>query len=221
MRLVLAATLLVTTSTAMGQRDDFSKITSDDIDFCSDLQDVAIEVMRDRQSGVKFMDAIKVAKQEKDEYWQTIKMALVNSVYEIPVLPLESQQEEAIAIFGNGVAKGCFEDALEEKAVFEYDLLDEDASAQARRQQYISMIAQKVENNWLRPAATSEEQSCEVIVTQTMSGDVTDVQLQSCTSDKGFQLSVERAIRNASPLPLPSDPELFDRKIYFKFKPRS
>ena len=81
-------------------------------------------------------------------------------------------------------------------------------------------IAQKVENNWLRPATTSEEQSCEVIVTQTMMGDVIDVQLQSCTSDNAFQRSVERAVRKASPLPLPPDPELFDRKIYFKFKPR-
>ena len=121
----------------------------------------------------------------------------------------------------------------EEKAEFERALIEEErreeearkqaeraARLQTQRQQYIMQIAQKVENNWLRPATTSEEQSCEVIVTQTMMGDVIDVQLQSCTSDNAFQRSVERAVRKASPLPLPPDPELFDRKIYFKFKPR-
>jgi len=119
----------------------------------------------------------------------------------------------------------------EEKAEMEREMLEEqrreeEARVQAARaarlqtqlQQYIMQIDRAVENNWLRPATTSEEQSCEVIVTQTMSGDVIDVQLQSCSSDKAFQRSVERAVRKASPLPLPPDPELFDRKIQFTFK---
>jgi len=122
---------------------------------------------------------------------------------------------------------------VEEKAEFERALLEEErreeearvqaeraARLQTQRQQYIMQIAQRVDNNWLRPATTSEEQSCEVIVTQTMMGDVIDVQLQSCTSDNAFQRSVERAVRKASPLPLPPDPELFERKIHFTFKPR-
>jgi len=52
------------------------------------------------------------------------------------------------------------------------------------------VIAQKVENNWLRPVSTSNDQSCEVIVTQTMMGDVIEVFLQACTSDVAFQRSV-------------------------------
>ena len=119
----------------------------------------------------------------------------------------------------------------EEKAEFERALLEEErreeearvqaaraARLQTQLQQYMMQIDQAVENNWLRPATSSEEQSCEVIVTQTMSGDVIDVQLQSCSSDNAFQRSVERAVRKASPLPLPPDPELFDRKIQFTFK---
>ncbi len=121
----------------------------------------------------------------------------------------------------------------EEKAEFQRALLEEEQRVEAaqrlvartarlntQRQQYIMMIAQKVENSWLRPVTAYAGQSCEVIVTQTMAGDVIDVQVQSCTSDNVFQRSVERAVRSASPLPLPPDPELFERKIYFKFKPR-
>jgi len=118
------------------------------------------------------------------------------------------------------------EKAEMERAMLEEERREEEARVQAARaarlqtqlQQYIMQIDRAVENNWLRPATTSKEQSCEVIVTQTMSGDVIDVQLLSCTSDNAFQRSVERAVRKASPLPLPPDPELFDRKIQFTFK---
>ena len=121
----------------------------------------------------------------------------------------------------------------DEKAEFERALLEEErreeeakkqaertARLQTQRQQYIMLIAQKVENNWLRPVTTSEGQSCDVIVTQTMMGDVIDVRLQSCTNDNAFQRSVERAVRKASPLPSPPNPDVFDREIYFTFKPR-
>ena len=127
------------------------------------------------------------------------------------------------ADFARSVNRGYFERALLEEERREEEAKKQAARAaglQTPRQQYIMLIAQRVENNWLRPATTSEDQSCEVIVTQTMTGDVIDVQFQACTSDNAFQSSVERAVRKASPLPLPPDPELFDREIYFKFKPR-
>ena len=121
----------------------------------------------------------------------------------------------------------------EEKAEFQRALLEEErreeaakkqaeyaAKLQTLRQKYIMLIAQKVENNWLRPVSNMEGQSCDVVVTQTMMGDVIDVRLQSCTNDNAFQRSVERAVRKASPLPLPPNPDVFDREIYFTFKPR-
>lgn len=121
----------------------------------------------------------------------------------------------------------------EEKAEFERALLEEErrreeaqrqaeraARLQTQRSQYVMLITQQVENNWLRPVSNTAGQSCEVRVTQAPSGDVIDVQLQSCTSDKAFQRSVESAVYKASPLPLPPDPELFERQIYFTFKPR-
>ena len=121
----------------------------------------------------------------------------------------------------------------EEKADFERALLEEErreeeARKQAeraarlltQRQQYMIQIAQKVENNWLRPANISEGSSCNVRVTQTMRGDVIDVRLQSCVSDNAFQRSVERAVRKASPLPMPPNPDVFDREISFTFKPQ-
>ena len=92
---------------------------------------------------------------------------------------------------------------------------------QSLRSQYVRLIEQKVERNWLRPSTSISNMSCEVIVTQTSLGDVIDVSLGKCVNDLAFQRSIERAVRKASPLPAPLDPKVFDREIHFTFKPRS
>jgi colicin import membrane protein len=89
------------------------------------------------------------------------------------------------------------------------------------RSQYVRLIEQKVERNWLRPVTTTSKMSCEVIVTQTSLGDVTSVKLKECSDNQVFQRSIERAVRKASPLPPPPNPEVFDREIHFTFRPRA
>ncbi len=146
---------------------------------------------------------------------------------------LERKEQERLAAEKKRKAEEELKRRADEKADFERALLEEEmreeearkqaertARLQTQRQQYIMQIAQKVEDSWLRPAVNTEGQSCDVIVTQTMMGDVIDVRLQSCSSDNAFQRSVERAVRKASPLPLPPNPDVFDREIYFTFKPR-
>ncbi len=87
------------------------------------------------------------------------------------------------------------------------------------RAQYVKLIKQKVERNWLRPVTSTTDMSCEVIVIQTSLGDVMSVSLQQCTKDLAFQRSIERAVRKASPLPPPPNPEVFNREIHFTFRP--
>ena len=88
------------------------------------------------------------------------------------------------------------------------------------RLQYVKLIEQKVVRNWLRPASSTNDMSCEVMVTQTLLGDVISVSLGQCSDDQTFQRSIERAVRKASPLPSAPDPDVFDREIRFTFKPR-
>lgn len=87
------------------------------------------------------------------------------------------------------------------------------------RSQYVRLIEQKVERNWLRPATVSSDLTCEVFVTQSVLGDVINVRLGACASDAVFRNSIERAVRKSSPLPPPPNPEVFDREIRFVFKP--
>ena len=146
---------------------------------------------------------------------------------------LERKEQERLAAEKKRKAEEELKRRADEKADFERALLEEErreeearkqaertARLQTQRQQYNMQIKQHVENNWLRPVTTSEGQSCDVIVTQTMMGDVIDVRLQSCSSDNAFQRSVERAVRKASPLPPAPNPDVFEREIYFTFKPQ-
>ncbi len=87
------------------------------------------------------------------------------------------------------------------------------------RQQYVADITNKVERNWLRPTG-SQGSHCRVIIHQIPGGEVIDVRLTECDGDVAFQRSVEAAVRKASPLPKPSDPEVFDREIEFVFEPK-
>jgi len=93
------------------------------------------------------------------------------------------------------------------------------ARLQSLRAQYVKLITQKVNNNWLRLPDSKKGQSCDVVVTQTITGKVIDVRLQSCNADNAFKRSVERAVRKSSPLPVPLAPEIFKREILFTFKP--
>ena len=98
---------------------------------------------------------------------------------------------------------------------------EKNVKLQSLRSQYVRLIEQKVERNWLRPVTSTSSMSCEVIVTQTSLGDVVNVSLKKCANDLAFQRSIERAVRKASPLPPPPSPEVFDREIHFTFKPRN
>jgi colicin import membrane protein len=94
-----------------------------------------------------------------------------------------------------------------------------------RKQQLLSMqmrymadIRNKVERNWLRPSG-SRGSYCRVLIHQIPGGDVVNVLLADCDGDVAFKRSVEAAVRKASPLPAPPDPEVFDREIEFVFEP--
>jgi colicin import membrane protein len=89
------------------------------------------------------------------------------------------------------------------------------------RTQYVKLIEQKVERNWLRPPSFQTSELCEVYVRQTALGDVISVNVQACSSDVAFRNSIERAVWKASPLPPPPNPEVFDNEIRFTFRPQT
>jgi len=78
---------------------------------------------------------------------------------------------------------------------------------------YQFAIAQDIRRNWSVPASAGPETLCTVRVTQMPGGEVVNVSILSCNGDEAVRRSVEAAIRKASPLPEPSNPDLFDRNL--------
>jgi len=78
---------------------------------------------------------------------------------------------------------------------------------------YQFAIGQKIRRNWAVPASANSETRCTVLVTQLPGGDIVGVNIRTCNGDEAVKRSVEAAIRRSSPLPEPSDPDLFDRNL--------
>jgi colicin import membrane protein len=87
------------------------------------------------------------------------------------------------------------------------------ARSSAEMQAYQFAIAQKIRRSWAVPASAGPETRCSVRVQQLPSGEVVGVNIISCNGDEAVLRSVEAAIRRASPLPRPSNPDLFDRNL--------
>jgi colicin import membrane protein len=87
------------------------------------------------------------------------------------------------------------------------------ARSSAEMAAYQFAIAQRIRRNWSVPASAGPETKCTVRVTQLPGGEVVGVNIISCNGDDAVRRSVEAAIRRSSPLPEPSDPDLFDRNL--------
>lgn len=86
---------------------------------------------------------------------------------------------------------------------------------------YEATIRQKIQRNWSVPASMADDVVCVVHVRQVPGGEVIGVNILSCNGDDAVRRSIEAAIRRASPLPEPSDPELFVRDLELTMRPVS
>lgn len=87
------------------------------------------------------------------------------------------------------------------------------------REAYIFAIQQRVERSWVKPASAQPGLECDVRVRQLPGGEVVSVVILSCNGDAAVQRSIEAAVYKASPLPEPSNLNLFERNLMLVFKP--
>ncbi len=84
---------------------------------------------------------------------------------------------------------------------------------------YQFAIAQKIRRNWSVPASASPDTLCVVNVRQLAGGEIVGVNIISCNGDDAVKRSVEAAIHRSSPLPQPSDPDLFRPLLELNLRP--
>lgn len=172
----------------------------------------------------------KQKQREKAEKEKKKKLALERKKKEQELADLEkkrkAEQEKLAAIEAKRKQE---EDAARrkiEEAELKRQLLEEErrqvklnSRLQNLRAQYIKSIEQKVARNWLPPVKMQSGWSCEVSVKQNPLGEVTLVKMLNCSGSSAFKSTVERAVRKASPLPVPPDPQVFEANIQFTFRP--
>ncbi|HEX7081286.1 MAG TPA: cell envelope integrity protein TolA [Gammaproteobacteria bacterium] len=119
------------------------------------------------------------------------------------------------------------EEAARRQAELEAQLASELAAEEERLQamqsgeldEYTRLIQNRIEQNWFRPATARPGIDCEVHVTQIPSGEVISARVVRCNGDDAVVRSIEAAVLRASPLPLPSNPALFERNLVIRFVP--
>ncbi len=118
--------------------------------------------------------------------------------------------------------------AAKQQAQAEADLQQSLAAENERReaeqagllQQYIALIENQIERNWIPPLSAKPGLECVVNVVQIPSGDVVDVHVGRCNGDDAVVRSIEAAVKKASPLPKPPVASLFTRNLNVTFKPQ-
>ncbi len=93
------------------------------------------------------------------------------------------------------------------------------ARGSAEMASYLALITGRINRAWIRPSSVRAGLSCVLHVTQVLGGEVTGVQIVSCNGDQAVRESIEAAVYRASPLPTPSNPDLFDRNLTIRFHP--
>lgn len=87
------------------------------------------------------------------------------------------------------------------------------------KDEYRALLTQAIERNWIRPPSARAGLACTLYVNQAAGGTVVDVRLGSCNGDAAVRESIVNAVYRASPLPPPSDPRAFERRLEILFKP--
>lgn len=94
------------------------------------------------------------------------------------------------------------------------------AGFQSLKASYVRAIQAHVEQRWFEPPGLATGLSCTIIVTQIPGGDVVGMRFGSCNGNAAVRQSIENAVRNASPLPPPPEPALFEREVELVFTPK-
>ncbi len=85
--------------------------------------------------------------------------------------------------------------------------------------EYKARIRQRIESNWVRPAATREDLVWVVLLDVLPGNEVDEIHFEQFNGTDTDRRSIEAAIRRSSPLPAPPEPELFERQLRLRYPP--
>jgi len=177
------------------------------------------EAAAQREQAAAQAEAKRAAEQARREQEQRAEAARLKAQAE----EAERQKQEAATRAADQEAQRVAKDKARREAELRAQLAAEERSNAARGSAeaaaWLALIRDRVTRNWIRPPSARPGVNCEVHVTQVPGGVVTGVQIGSCNGDAAVRESIEAAVYRSSPLPTPSNPDLFDRSLKFNFHP--
>ncbi|ASJ73944.1 hypothetical protein [Granulosicoccus antarcticus] len=84
---------------------------------------------------------------------------------------------------------------------------------------YVKALDRQVSRNMYLPEGSSKSYDCRIKVSQDQEGNVISSEYGLCEADDALIAAFDKAIMDASPLPLPDDMALFDSEIVLRFCP--
>ena len=84
---------------------------------------------------------------------------------------------------------------------------------------YQFAISNDIQRNWAMPASVTPDTECIIMVRQTRTGVVVSANIVSCNGDDAVKRSAAAAVEKASPLPTPSNPDLFRSELRITLRP--
>lgn len=122
---------------------------------------------------------------------------------------------------------------LQEKARMEEQLRREAIALEAEREaaaraasererklaEWADVLQRHVQRYWIRPSAAPAQFQCTVQVRLLPDGTVTSARIDQTCGSSALDKSVEDAAYRSSPMPKPSDPNVFDRDLIIHFSP--
>lgn len=125
-------------------------------------------------------------------------------------LATQKAQEEQLALKKR---KAELDKALSEEIKSEKEMLSEAEQTRINNEvdKYKAVIISTISRSWLVPPQANKNLSCQLLVKIGPGGVVLDVKTLKSSGDILLDRSARTAVLKASPLPVPSKPELFDK----------
>jgi colicin import membrane protein len=137
-------------------------------------------------------------------------------------LDRKRQMEQEVKEVADAKRKREQEAELKRQADLQAQLDKERQGRMATEQErWIAMITNKIQRNWVRPINSADKFDCKLNVQILPGGSVIDVKLTRGCGSTALDESVKRAVLKSDPLPMPADPEVFDRNLNFTFIPQT
>jgi colicin import membrane protein len=189
--------------------------------------DIALKEKLEKERKVKEQHELEKKKQQeidrrKDEDAKKLKTQQQQQQVELKKKDEEKKKLEKERVAQDAEAKKL---AAEKQALAD-KLAKQAASAQAGEiDKYRRLIQDRVRRNIVEPPNLQGNPEVEFEVRLLPGGDVleTSLKLRRSSGNPAYDQAVERAILKSSPLPLPSDPAMFNtfRDLNLKIKPRA